>query len=206
MHENVIHKERSKSKVFKALSFYPSADTIKSSLPTINELISHVYTDEIVQLTIARFNLYLRCRSLRASSFRECTIPTHQAFQAGWIWGTTFDQERVPSVFDYGRKKDTSSQLTMDWAPDLDRKILNDFIATCKHPKSALSNVNCLRCGCAKKDISCIEQCSCRRKCASLWKIEVIQRYWYLFIAGETFVQRSIIVLIVRYRIYQVLV
>ena len=62
------------SKVFKALSFYPSADTIKSSLPTINEFISHVYTDEIMQLNIARFNLFLRCRSLRA-----CTILTHQA-------------------------------------------------------------------------------------------------------------------------------
>ena len=51
------------SKVFKALSFYPSAETIKSSLPTIYEFISHDYTDEIVQLNIARFNL--RCMSLR---------------------------------------------------------------------------------------------------------------------------------------------
>ena len=65
------------SKVFKALSFYPSADTIKSSLPTINEFISHVYTDEIVQLNIARFNLYLRCRSLRKLSPSEHALYRH---------------------------------------------------------------------------------------------------------------------------------
>ena len=125
-------------------------------MPTINEFISHVYTDEIVQLNIARFNLYLRCKSLRELPPSEHALYRHikrSAFQAGWIWGNTFHQERVPSVFDYGWKKDTSSQLAIDWAPDLDRKILNDFIATCKHPKSALSNVNCSKCGCAKKDI-----------------------------------------------------
>ena len=65
------------SKVFKALSFYPSAKTIKSSLPTNYEFISHVHTDEIVQLNIARFNLYLRCRSLRELPPSEHALYRH---------------------------------------------------------------------------------------------------------------------------------
>ena len=147
------------SKVFKALSFYPSADTIKSSLPTINQFISHVYTDEIVQLNIARFNLCLWCRSLRELPSSEHAL-YHQA-------------QCFPGRLDLGKhvsprtctvcirlwleERYLFSACAMDWAPDLDRKILNDFIATCKHPKSALSNVNCSKCGCANKDISCIE-------------------------------------------------
>ena len=74
-------------------------------------------------------------------------------------WGNTFSQERVPSVREFGWKIDSSGKLTIDWAPDLDRKLLKEFTTTCKHPKSLLSNVNCAKCGCVKKDIPCIEQC-----------------------------------------------
>ena len=65
------------SKVFKALTFYPSAETYKSSLPTIYEFISHDYTDEIVQLNIVRFNLYLRFRSLRELPPSEHALYRH---------------------------------------------------------------------------------------------------------------------------------
>ena len=63
------------SKVFKAISFNPSAETIKSSLPTIYEFISHDYTDEIVQLNIVGVSeSFLLLGMHFTDTSRTCTV------------------------------------------------------------------------------------------------------------------------------------
>ena len=63
------------SKVFKALSFNPSAETYKSSLPTIYEFISHDYTDEIVQLNIVGVSEIFLLQSMHyTDTSRTCTV------------------------------------------------------------------------------------------------------------------------------------
>ena len=70
-------------------------------------------------------------------------------------------------------------QWEIDWTPPIKQQLIKDFTTTCKQAKSLLPSVNCTKCACAKKEIPCIEQCSCRRKCSLLqgqlhYKLELI--------------------------------
>lgn len=101
----------------------------------------NVYAGESVQLNTARFDVYKRCKSFRELPPSEDALRLHvkrSAFQAGWIWGNTFSQSQVPSIFDFGWKKDAMGKLVINWAPPINKQLLKDFTTTCKHAKSTL--------------------------------------------------------------------
>ena len=52
------------SDVLKTLSWCLSKATVISSIKAVGDLIACVYSDEFVQLNTARFNVYLRSRTL----------------------------------------------------------------------------------------------------------------------------------------------
>ena len=135
----------------------------------------------ITKLDSARLNRTVKGLQLFATEFTgipECFIKDGLPFngtyknavlskQAG-SGGTHFSKNQVPSIFDFGWKKNSMGKLAIDCAPPINQQLLKDFTTTCKHAKSLLPSVNCTKCACAKKEIPFIEQCSCRRKCSLL--------------------------------------
>ena len=134
----------------------------------IEAFICHCYgnktcnnVDEL-RYSLFRTSINNSFRNLSSSKIGLFYHVLRSCFQAGWLWGNTFLQEKTPCVSEFGWDIVTGT-LQIKYTDKFNQKTLHDVLITCKC--RAVTNTMCKNCKCGKENVSNLDQCNCSRKC-----------------------------------------
>ena len=134
----------------------------------IEAFICHCYgnktcnnVDEL-RYSLFRTSINNSFRNLSPSKIGLFYHVLRSCFQAGWLWGNTFLQEKTPCVSEFGWDIVTGT-LQIKYTDKFNQKTLHDVLITCKC--RAVTNTMCKNCKCGKENVSNLDQCNCSRKC-----------------------------------------